>query len=233
MTEAVRVFTAMKQDIILGGIQPGSSVSEAELSSRYETGRTPVREACRRLQEESLVQITPYRGITITPLTIEEYRNLQEAQFVIEPAIAALAAERASPVRIRKIESLAEYEYYPDVPTSYSTFLDRNRQFHGEIALASGNSIFQQTVSNLHARLMRYFYLVISFDSYGRQLVEEHRSIARAIKRRDPELSRKAAADHIQRTIARSAKLSIAALNATEEIVDGEPSLSRLRGSSS
>ena len=35
-----------------------------------------MREACRRLANEGLVQIVPFRGYTITPLTIEEYRKL-------------------------------------------------------------------------------------------------------------------------------------------------------------
>jgi DNA-binding FadR family transcriptional regulator len=56
---------------------------------------------------------------------------------------------------------------------------------------------------------MRYFYQVISMDSYGHQLVEEHRDIARAVKRRNPELARQCAAEHVRKTIQRSARLNI------------------------
>jgi len=212
MTESMRIYTAFKRDIILCEISPGTSVSEAELCSRYGTGRTPVREACRRLHEEALLQIIPFRGYFIAPLTIEEYRNLNEAQLVIEPATAALAAERASSEQIKRIETFAEYEYYPGMKTSYSTFLERNYNLHTEIAAASGNRVFEESVANLQVRLMRYFYLVISMDSYGPELVEEHRQLARAIKRRDPELARQRATEHQQRTIERSAKLSLGSM---------------------
>ncbi len=213
MTESTRIYTALKQDIIVCELSPGASVSEAELCQRYEAGRTPVREACRRLHEEALMQVIPFRGCFIPPLTIAEYRNLHEAQLVIEPACAGLAAERATPAQIRQIELLAEYEYYPGMKTSYCTFLERNYNLHTEIASCSGNQLFREMVSNLQARLMRYFYLVISMDSYGHQLVDEHRAIAKAIKRRQPELARQKTLDHIQKTIERSARLNFGSAN--------------------
>ena len=102
MTEANRVYAEMKEDVVMCVLAPGSSVSEAELCKRYHSSRTPVREACRRLCNEGLVQIVPFRGYTITPLTIEEYRNLYEVQSILDPMIAGLAAERANPSRSRK-----------------------------------------------------------------------------------------------------------------------------------
>src|SRR5579863_8467024 len=101
MTASTRTYSTLKQDIITCELKPGASVSEAELCRRYNVGRTPVREACRRLHEEALIQIIPFRGYFIAPVTIEEYRSLHEAQFVIEPACAALAAERATAAEIR------------------------------------------------------------------------------------------------------------------------------------
>ncbi len=92
MTEANRVYAEMKEDVVMCVLAPGSSVSEAELCKRYQSSRTPVREACRRLCNEGLVQIVPFRGYTITPLTIEEYRNLYEVQSILDPMIAGLAA---------------------------------------------------------------------------------------------------------------------------------------------
>ncbi len=90
MTEAQRIYKELKQDIVTCKLAPGLSISELEMCNRYDASRTPVREACRRLGDESLMQMTPFRGYSITPLTIEEYRNLHELQTVVEPAVAAL-----------------------------------------------------------------------------------------------------------------------------------------------
>ncbi len=209
MTEASRVHAELKQDVVTCMLAPGTSVSEAELCKKYRASRTPIREACRLLRDEGLIQIIPFHGYIITPLTIEEYRNLNELQSILDPMIASLAAERGSSEQIKEIEGWASYEYHPGQKNSYYTFLDWNKHFHIAIAVATGNRDFVEIVSNVQARLMRYFYLVIIMDSYGQQLVEEHRRIVRAIRARDANAARDYAAEHVTKTAGRSSNVDV------------------------
>ncbi len=209
MTESLRIYSLMRNDIISCDLAPGASVSEAELCARYKVSRTPVREACRRLQEEGLLQIVPFRGYFISPLTIEEYRSLNEMQLVLDPAAAAMAAERASDEQIANIERWANYVYHAGQKKSYETFLEWNSNFHIEIAQASGNEIMVEMTVNLQTRLIRYFYLVISMSSYGKELVEEHQAMMRAIRSRKPEQARDRATEHVIRTIERTSLIRI------------------------
>ncbi|WP_263381424.1 GntR family transcriptional regulator [Granulicella arctica] len=211
MTEAVRVYLALRNDIITCDLQPGLSVSEADMCSRYKASRTPVREACHRLQEETLLQIVPFRGYFVAPLTTSEYRDLTEMQLIVDPSAAALAAERATESQIKSIEKWAGYVYHPGQKKSYETFLEWNRNLHIEIASASGNESLADVTSNLQTRLIRYFYLVISMASYGQDLVHEHDEIVKAIRARKPELARKRAEDHVRQTIERTSKIEIPA----------------------
>ncbi len=55
MTESDRIHARLKRDIITCVFPPSKSLSEAELSKRYRSSRTPVREACQRLQGEGLM----------------------------------------------------------------------------------------------------------------------------------------------------------------------------------
>jgi DNA-binding GntR family transcriptional regulator len=209
MTESSRVYRGLKQDVATCVLTPGSSVSEADLCKRYKASRTPVREACRRLGDEGLIQIIPFRGYIITPLTIEEYRNLYEVQSILDPMIAGLATERATPEQLKEIEYWASYEYHPGQKTSYYTFLEWNKQFHIAIATASGNQALVEIVSNMQARLMRYFYLVIVMDSYGPQLVAEHHEIVRAIRSGNVQAARERAAEHVMNTVNRSMNVDV------------------------
>lgn len=204
MTESSRIYRELKQDIVTCTLEPGLSISEQEMCDRYKASRTPVREACRKLCGESLMQMTPFRGYSIPPLTIEEYRNLNELQAIVEPAVAALAAERATPEQIKEIESWAGYEYHVGQKNSYYTFLEWNRSFHISIAAATRNHTFLDVVRNVQARLMRYYYLVIVMDSYGPELIEEHQQLVRAIRAGDPELARAQAIQHLANTSRRS-----------------------------
>jgi DNA-binding GntR family transcriptional regulator len=213
MTESSRIYRALKQDIVTCTLEPGLSISEQEMCDRYKASRTPVREACRKLCGESLMEMIPFRGYRIPPLTMEEYRNLNELQTVVEPAAAALAAERATDLQIKEIESWASYEYHDGQKTSYYTFLEWNRNFHICIAASSRNDAFLEVVKNVQARLMRYYYLVIVMDSYGKELIEEHQRLVRAIKSGDPEMAKTYAMEHLAKTHRRSVDVDLRSVN--------------------
>ncbi len=187
------------------------------MCQRYSASRTPVREACRKLCNESLMQMIPFRGYSIPTLTIEEYRNLHELQTVVEPAVAALAAERATAAQIKEIESWASYEYNVGQKNSYYTFLEWNRNFHICIAAASRNQTFLELERNIQTRLMRYYYLVIVMDSYGPELVEEHHDLVRAIKSGNPEMARNRASEHLTNTVRRSMNVDLRLANHSSE----------------
>jgi DNA-binding GntR family transcriptional regulator len=223
MTESSRIYKELKLDIVTCTLEPGLSISELEMCQRYKASRTPVREACRKLCSESLMQMIPFRGYSIPSLTIEEYRNLNELQAVVEPAVAALAAERATEVQVKEIESWASYEYYPGQKNSYYTFLEWNRNFHICIAAASRNHAFLDVVRNVQTRLMRYYYQVIVMDSYGKELIAEHQDLMRAIKARNPELARTRATDHLVHTNRRSANVDLRSVNySADSLLGGE-----------
>lgn len=219
MTEADRIYRELKQDVVTCTLAPGLSVSEQDLSTRYHASRTPVREACRRLCNESLMQMIPFRGYSVTSLTIEEYRNLYELQIVVEPAVAALAAERATPEQLKEIEFWATYEYHAGQANSYYTFLEWNRSFHICIAAASRNQALLDIVTNAQTRLMRYYYLVIVMDSYGAELVTEHRELVRALKSGNADLARERATDHLTNTVKRSMKVDLRSVNLPSEMM--------------
>jgi len=207
ITESARVYQALKQDIVTCTLAPGLPLSEVEMCARYETSRTPVRESCRRLCDESLMRMVPFRGFNITPLTIEEYRDLHETRLLVEPGAAALAAERATEEQLKEIELWASYDYKSMQKSSYYTSLEWNRRFHVSIAIASRNQSLIEIVTNIHTRLMRYTYLVISVDSYGPQLSNEHKMLVRALRMRDPERARERALDHLNKTETRGLRV--------------------------
>jgi DNA-binding FadR family transcriptional regulator len=136
---------------------------------------------------------------------------------VVEPAVAALAAERATPEQIKEICGWATYEYKVGQRNSYYTFLEWNRSFHISIAAASRNQSLLQIVTNAQTRLMRYYYLVIVMDSYGPQLVAEHQELVRALRAGNAELARERASEHLENTVKRSMKVDLRSVNLPSE----------------
>ena len=209
-TTADRLYKRLKQDVVTCVLKPGSAFSELDLARRYDVSRTPVREVCRQLQTDGLITIVPFRGYSVASLTVAEFHNLQEMQLIVDSSAAALASQRATVVHLEQMESAARYEYKIGVKSSYYEFLQRNMALHVGIAVASRNEELVQSVTSVHTKLMRYFYLALTLDAYGPELVVEHLGIVEAIRSRDAELARKRTAQHILNTMKRSASLFVA-----------------------
>jgi DNA-binding GntR family transcriptional regulator len=161
----------------------------------------------------------------IAPLSVAEFHDLEEMQLIFEPESAALAAERANSEELDEMKSLATYEYRVGDRSSYREFIQKNYQLHTLIAHSTRNKRLYDLVSNIHIRLMRFFYLGLPFESYGPALVAEHIKIVDAIRDRDIEEARCRAREHIRMAIDRSASLLMSAIRFGEAVFDAPSSL--------
>src|SRR4051795_10593826 len=93
---ADRAYYAIRELIVTLELPPGSVVKEPELTQRLGIGRTPVREALRRLAQERLIEVFPRRGMLVTKVDVRDLARLCEVRAVLEPEAARLAAERAA-----------------------------------------------------------------------------------------------------------------------------------------
>lgn len=219
------LYRKLRQDIVECELTPGRAFSEAEFGRRYKASRTPVREACRRLEHDGLIQINPFRGYRIAPLSVAEFRDLEEMQLIFEPEAAALAAERASDNEIEEMKRLSTYEYRVGDRSSYREFIQTNYQLHTLIAQSTRNKRLCDVVSNIHIRLMRFFYLGLPFDSYGPALVAEHIRLVDAIGERNASDARYHAGEHIRMAMERSARMLMSAIRFGETVFNADQSL--------
>ena len=68
------------RELILGGeLTPGNVLHESELTKKFGTSRSPVREALLHLEQEQLVEIVPKMGTIVTGLDAEQ---LTQALFI-------------------------------------------------------------------------------------------------------------------------------------------------------
>lgn len=95
-TLADRAYQKLEEMLVTLQLRPGTLLSEQVLAKTLEVGRTPVREALRRLEHSGLVVILPRRGILVSELNVQTQLNLLETRREIERLLARLSAQRAS-----------------------------------------------------------------------------------------------------------------------------------------
>src|SRR6266568_8196335 len=105
---ADKAYHELRGLIVSLELAPGAVIDERELIERLGIGRTPVREALRRLAHDQLVEVYPRRGMFVTGVDVRELARLSEVREVLEPEAARLAAERATDVDRAELAALVE-----------------------------------------------------------------------------------------------------------------------------
>ncbi len=93
---ADRAYLSIRGLIVSLELAPGAVIDERQLIERLGIGRTPVREALRRLAQEQLVEVFPRRGMFVTGVDVRDLARISEVRAALEPEAARLAAERAT-----------------------------------------------------------------------------------------------------------------------------------------
>ena len=184
-TAAEGVYRSLKRDIITLSHRPGAALAEQALADTYGTSRVPVREACRRLQQEGLLTAIPYKGYFVSPISPKEISDSFELRSAIETRAVALAVTRATGEELDRLRDLAAIEYTYSDWASYVDFLDKNLGFHLEVASLSRNDRLFAVLRNLLVSMQRYFFLGLDLGDFGAEMRDEHELLVRYMRSRN------------------------------------------------
>lgn len=155
------VCESLIQYILNESLKPGDKLpSENELTQRLGIGRTSVREGIKQLEAAGLLTGRQGFGITINEVGIEDILNINKkfslAKFLsltkreildlmafrilLEVEASAMAAQRIKGEDLRRLNNLLENMKISS--TDPAVFIETDMQFHKQIVMASGNTIY-------------------------------------------------------------------------------------------
>src|ERR1700737_574225 len=105
---ADRAYIELRDRIVSLGIAPGAPIDGDPPGAELEMGRTPVREALKRLALENLVTVFPRRGTFASEINITDLAHISDVRAVLESHAAYRAAERITDVQRAELEGLLE-----------------------------------------------------------------------------------------------------------------------------
>jgi DNA-binding GntR family transcriptional regulator len=181
------VYRALKRDIITLQHQPGASLTEQHLASLYGTSRVPVREACRRLDQEGLLTGRPYRGYSVNQISLKEIGDCFDLRLGLETRALELAARRATGEDLGRLRTLAATEYTFHDWDSYVEFLDRNLDFHIQLASLSRNDRLVSVLRDLLGSMQRFFFLGLDLGDFASEMRSEHEELVTLLSGDNPE----------------------------------------------
>jgi DNA-binding GntR family transcriptional regulator len=193
-----RAYQEIKRRINKMEFRPGAYLNEAQISRTLRIGRTPVHQALDRLMLEGLVQVIPRKGVMVESISLDQVLQIIDVRLVNEPFCVGLAAERATPAEVSQLRTLLDAAGPLIRARDREQLMDLDRQFHWKISLAARNAVLADTISRLHDRSLRFWFISLGDDLQLRRVDEEHRAILDCVVRRDAAGAADAMRHHIE-----------------------------------
>lgn len=182
-TAKERVYTAVREWIIDGTLQPGEQIIDQEIAEYFSVSRTPVREAIQLLADQKLVEIRPGKATRVTAVSLEEAMS----NYRVAAELSVLALEMAYPkINDAVLEELLRIDYSFDAAgrsRDVKTAVALDAQFHHRIFELAGNYFLGEFARILESHSQRVEN--IYFSQNDELNFQSHQDILAALKRKD------------------------------------------------
>lgn len=184
-----QIASDIAREIGEGILLPGADLNSVELAARFQTSRTPIREALMLLEKEGLVEIPPRRRPRVATISMREVEELYEIRAVLNGLMIREFVRIAGPAQMvgmdRLLDDLKRLAGNPDLVG----FREIRAVLHNYWVDNCGNLSLQ--------RLLRTYKMRLSVHRLGGELTQEdidrivrdHATLAEACRARDEVLA--------------------------------------------
>lgn len=198
MSFADRAYLVIRDKLIMLDIRPNEAIVESELAAELKLGRTPVREALKRLEVDRLVVSFPRRGTFATGVDVADLRHISQIRVNLEPVAARSAAENASAEVRAGLLKLADRTEALDIENIQRDELMRwDLRAHRAIYRATGNPHLEDVLVRYDNLATRIFCLFLDRLPTVARHVGEHAELLRTIAGGDGDAAAQIALDHV------------------------------------
>jgi len=190
-------YVALREAIVGGSLQPNERLVEARLSSTFGMGRTAVRTALARLEQDGLVERERNRGARVRFVGEREAVEILEARAVLEGLAARHAASNADAADVRRLRGILEdmrrwLEAGDPLAAS-----DENGVLHRTLIEIANHPTVMRQIAMLKSQLVRFQYRTILLPGRSERSFGEHAAIVQAIASGDSEAAERAMRTHL------------------------------------
>jgi DNA-binding GntR family transcriptional regulator len=195
---ADKAYLALRDQLTTLQIRPGEPIDDSRVAGELQVGRTPVREALKRLEDDRLVVSYPRRGTFATGVDITDLAHVNEIRSQLEPLAARRAAERATAGQRAALRDLLdEFAAIDDLPTDPMDLMRLDIRVHRAIYRSAGNSHLEDVLIRYHNLVTRIFCLFLERLSDVAEHIDEHRAILQAIVDGDGDTAAALTLEHV------------------------------------
>ena len=195
---ADRAYDQLRDRIVTLKIAPGAPIDEDEIGEELGMGRTPVREAIKRLALENLVTVFPRRGTFACEINITDLAHISDVRVQLEGHAAYRAAQRLTNEQRAELQSLLAALDRCDGSREHERLMAVDADVHRFLHRCPGNPYLEETLSRYFNLSLRIWYLVLDRLPHVVARVHEHQQLLDAIADGDAERARAVMIEHVE-----------------------------------
>jgi DNA-binding GntR family transcriptional regulator len=181
---SIRISQEIGEAILSGQFKPRERLIEMDLISRFGVSRTVIREALKRLEAKGLVRATPYRGVVVADLTVEEIEEIYFVRAELERIAARLVLKNITQEEIQKLKKLAK-EVERHLREKTHQMIEVDSEFHRMIFRACHNNYLYEMIDYLRTKAHIVRFNAWSLPDRIEQSILEHREMIKVIENRN------------------------------------------------
>jgi len=158
---AERAYLDLRDRIVTLRLPPGAVLREDELMAELGIGRTPLREAVKRLTLENLVAVRPRRGTFVTDVHPSDIAALTEVRAELEGFAAQLAATRLDDEGRALARALLDEVDGLDPERDQDALMRLDQRVHRLTWAQSRNPYLVETLERSFTLSLRIWYVVL------------------------------------------------------------------------
>lgn len=185
------VYQKLKEQILYLELPPGSAISEIDTAARYETSRTPVRDAFKMLASEGLLEIRPHIGTFVSLIDLNMISDILYIRETLEQAVLRdliSSYDKSQEFRVRfilqKQRELLDADL--DADELARQFIISDNEFHVTLYEMAGKKNVMSFLKSINSEYERFrTFLNLGERRNLMRLYEDHNAILEYISNRD------------------------------------------------
>ncbi|MFJ9566753.1 GntR family transcriptional regulator [Streptomyces fuscichromogenes] len=175
--------------IIEGRLAAGQDLNSVDLSRRFDTSRTPVREALMVLEQEGLVEMKARRRPRVAAPSLQDIRDIYQVRRQLLSMLAALLVERATDEEIGELRGRVEKMRGLADEGDVDAYFWGHVQLQERMTEIVGNATLKQILDSLALRTLMLRHLSLTRPGRLAYSVDDQERLMQACEERDGELA--------------------------------------------
>ncbi len=196
-----QTYQTLRTAILSGELASGDRLVETQLADSLQVSRTPIREAIRQLQRESLIVADDNGALRVAWLSVADAGHLYDCRIALEQVSVAAACSHATTVQLEQIDlAIHQAERSTEQESHQLTnyqLLHLDYQFHRLLAESSGNPWLVTLLDQVFDKMMLLRLRTMQHNPRVLEIRTEHRRIYQAVNDRDASTAVQAMRDHL------------------------------------